>query len=840
MGCDSGGQGDERAGLLSWSPTHHTTPLTPLVGRVTRLIAVSLALVAAVLVAPGPSVAAETNPIVVENTRQGTSAWRITRPGDALAKQIKGYADRSSVAQGETIRFHVSVNTAQTFSIDFYRMGYYGGQGARLVGSSGTLNGSPQSYPPLDTNTGFVEYSWPISYQLTPTTDWVSGVYLAKLTNAQGFQNYIPFVVSDDRRADVLFQRPTLTEAAYNNFPAVDPSTPGYNPNNPAHVGKSVYDYNSYGPNTLTGTTRAVKVSLNRPFDGIGDGLFLNWEYDLLVWMEKEGYDITYTTNEKVHADPASLRPHKVFVSPGHDEYWTSEMFSAAEAARDGGVGLGFFGANSAYNQVRLEPSGSGTPNRTLVVYKQANLDPIADPSLKTVRFREVSRAEQTLVGVQYIDFNSFSNSDFRPINTDHWIYSGSGLSTSSAVNDIVGYEVDGFDPAYPAPVGPQTLLGDSPFLASSGATVRSNASIYQAPSGAWVFGSGTMSWSWALSRSGYVDNGIQTMTRNLMAAFLTGSGGGGGGGGGSCGPLTQEAENGTINGNRIVVGNDTNASGGQYIHLPDGSGNYWNGPDDNARIDYCFDVTTPGTYRIAGNVHTLTNYSDSFYLTADGTPTTGHLWDVRVNQSYLTDHLNDRNTGTDPVELDLTAGQHTISVHGREDGTRLDTISLELITPTPDGGGGGGGGGGSCGPLTQEAENATLSGNFVVRNSAGASGGSYIVAPEGTGSLWNGPDETHKAEFCFTVSSPGRYNIEGLVRGTGPQSDSFYVKVDGGPPAGYTWFTYVTSSLRPLLVTDYPSNDTVSVNLSSGDHTVTIYVREDGTWLDVLRLVPA
>jgi hypothetical protein len=132
------------------------------------------------------------------------------------------------------------------------------------------------------------------------------------------------------------------------------------------------------------------------------------------------------------------------------------------------------------------------------------------------------------------------------------------------------------------------------------------------------------------------------------------------------------------------------------------------------------------------------------------------------------------------------------------------------------------------------------LSGNFVVQNSAAASGGSYIIAPEGTGSLWNGPDEAHKAEFCFTVSSPGTYNIEGLVRGTGPQSDSFYVKLDGGPAVGYTWFTFVTSSLRPLLVTDYPSNDTVSVNLSSGDHTVTIYVREDGTWLDALSLVPA
>jgi CheY-like chemotaxis protein len=68
---------------------------------------------------------------------------------------------------------------------------------------------------------------------------------------------------------------------------------------------------------------------------------------------------------------------------------------------------------------------------------------------------------------------------------------------------------------------------------------------------------------------------------------------------------------------------------------------------------------------------------SDSFYVTIDGTPANGYLWDVNQNTSYAADHISDRG-GPDPIEIQLTAGQHTIDIHGREPDTRLDTITLE------------------------------------------------------------------------------------------------------------------------------------------------------------------
>ena len=61
------------------------------------------------------------NPIVLENQQPGSSGWCWSNLANDVAGQIKGYASASSVNQNENITFHVTVNPAQTFTIDFYR-----------------------------------------------------------------------------------------------------------------------------------------------------------------------------------------------------------------------------------------------------------------------------------------------------------------------------------------------------------------------------------------------------------------------------------------------------------------------------------------------------------------------------------------------------------------------------------------------------------------------------------------------------------------------------------------------------------------------------------------------
>ncbi len=58
-------------------------------------------------------------------------------------------------------------------------------------------------------------------------------------------------------------------------------------------------------------------------------------------------------------------------------------------------------------------------------------------------------------------------------------------------------------------------------------------------------------------------------------------------------------------------------------------------------------------------------------------------MWDVLQNTSYQKDYVNDRD-GADPVEVWLPAGENTVSVYLREDGTRLDSIELEPVATVP------------------------------------------------------------------------------------------------------------------------------------------------------------
>jgi hypothetical protein len=126
-------------------------------------------------------------------------------------------------------------------------------------------------------------------------------------------------------------------------------------------------------------------------------------------------------------------------------------------------------------------------------------------------------------------------------------------------------------------------------------------------------------------------------------------------------------------------IGFDPAASGGQYIHVPNGTGTRFSGPDENHKISYTFYVSVAGTYRIKGAVHAANSDDDSFWIRVNDSPTGGYLWDALQNSGYQQDYVNDRY-GVDPVEVSLEEGPNTVTVYLREDGTRLDKIELESV----------------------------------------------------------------------------------------------------------------------------------------------------------------
>jgi hypothetical protein len=463
---------------------------------------------------------ANLSPVAIENQQPGSGAWAMWvggMPADDVNKQIKGYASATSVNKGDSITFYVSVAPAQTYTIDIYRMGYYQGVGGRLLQSAGPLQGVQQPLCPADLNTGLIECNWSASYTLAVPTAWTSGIFLAKLTSSAGFQNWITFVVRDDARtAGLLYAQPANTYQAYNNYP------------NDNATGKSIYNFNSFGAPTVSGTARAVKVSWNRPYADRGAGQFFNWEYNFVRWIERSGYDVKYATSVDTHQHSDRLLGSKGFLSIAHDEYYSKEMYDGLETARAGRVHLAFFGANGVYWQVRFEPSPlTGVADRVMVGYKDRTTDPVQGPTT-TVQFRDpfINRPEQTLMGVQFNGQIAFDapKAPFVVKNSSSWVYTGTGVRDGDQIPGIVGYEMDGSTASAPLPgaIGATyEILSESPYTDSGGAAVVSNATIYQAPSGAWVFGAGTTGWAYGLDLDGTADPRIQRMTSNILDRFV-------------------------------------------------------------------------------------------------------------------------------------------------------------------------------------------------------------------------------------------------------------------------------------------------------------------------------
>jgi hypothetical protein len=473
-----------------------------------------------VLTACGPTTTSQ-NPIQTENVRASTTSWGILHLS-TTGHRIEGYADQTSVDAGGRIGLYVNVDPPSPYSVDVFRMGWYGGLGARQIVRVANLSGTTQPACPMDAARGTVSCTWARSYSLAVPTDWASGVYLARLTRSDGYQRYIVFVVRNDAGTSaLLFQTSVLTYQAYNDW-----------------GGRSLYGGN---PGTTEGgaAIRAYAVSFDRPYSrGFGAGDFFFWEYPMLRWLEANGYDVSYETDVDTALAPDLLLHHKAILSVGHDEYWTRSMRDNVEYARDHGVSLGFFGGNIAFWQARLESSATGS-QRIMVCYKDKTLDPAYGQSndLVTVKWRDplINRPEQTLIGQMWESwFHPPTSFALKPINTQSWPYVGTGVHDGDSIANMVGYEYDRVFTDVPTPSG-LVILASSPVVNVNGTASVSNVTLYTAPSGARVFSAGSIQWSWGLDDQGLhtgidvwsthhtATDAVRRLTSNILDNFING-----------------------------------------------------------------------------------------------------------------------------------------------------------------------------------------------------------------------------------------------------------------------------------------------------------------------------
>ncbi|MBD2335808.1 DUF4082 domain-containing protein [Calothrix sp. FACHB-156] len=449
-----------------------------------------------------------TNPIVAENCLPGNPAseWDISGIGDT---SIQGFATDISYNRGQLVNFKIQTNATQ-YRLDIYRMGYYGGQGARKVDSVSVTRTQAQNQPACLTNatTGLVDCgNWAVSASWTIPANATSGIYFAKVVRQNtGGASHIVFIVRDDTStSDLLFQTSDTTWQAYN----------------------------SYGGNSLyqgSPASRAYKVSYNRPFntrivDNGQDWLF-NAEYPMVRWLEANGYNVSYFTDVDSDRLGDLIRNHKIFLSVGHDEYWSKQQREKVEAARNAGVHLAFFSGNEIFWKTRWENSidPSGTAYRTLVCYKETkdnqliqSQSPIWTGTWRDPRFSppaDGGRPENALSGTIF-EVNGGTRAIQVPAadgkmrfwrNTN--IANLPAGSTATLTDGTLGYEWDedvdnGFRP--PGLIKLSTTVANNvEILQDYGSTYANgtathNLTLYKHSSGALVFGSGTIQWPWGL-----------------------------------------------------------------------------------------------------------------------------------------------------------------------------------------------------------------------------------------------------------------------------------------------------------------------------------------------------
>ena len=338
------------------------------------------------------------NKIMAENLLEGSSSteWDVVGAGSPA---IQGFATAMSVNAGETVEFKVMTD-ASAYRFDLYRMGFYSGLGARKIVSFPPSAALPQAQPApaFDAATGLLDCgTWSLSAEWAVPVDATSGIYFAVLVREDGVEgrSHIVFVVrNDDDHADVLFQTSDTTWQAYNSY------------------GDSCL----YEAFTTTGR-RSAKVSYNRPFSTRSNESGADWvfnaEYPMVRWLEQNGFDVTYCSGIDTDRRGQSLRDHRVFLSVGHDEYWSGDQRANVEAARDAGVSLAFLSGNEVYWKVRWEDSidGLATPYRTMVCYKETSDGAKSDPTptwtgtWRDARFSPPSdggRPENSLTGTMF------------------------------------------------------------------------------------------------------------------------------------------------------------------------------------------------------------------------------------------------------------------------------------------------------------------------------------------------------------------------------------------------------------------------------------------------------
>lgn len=367
---------------------------------------------------------------------------------------LHAYCWPQSVAPGEGAPLHVSTD-APNFDIEVARQGTR----SEVVWRAEGVRGTEQPTPAEASASGC---GWSPSIEIPVGEDWRSGYYAVTVT--AGVESVDAFLVvrPGPRRSTILMVLSTTTWNAYNDWGGPQLYTGGT---------QVAFD-RPMAPGFLTKpepARRKMQPQLDREalwfFEwaeplGVsvwsGGAGWYDRERPFLAWAERKGFEVDVAVSQDLEQHPEVLEGHRMFLSVGHDEYWSWGMRDAVEAFTGAGGNAAFFSGNTCYWQVRLEDEG-----RTMVGHKYGADD---DPVLGTDRERfltgawidrRVGRPEFSTTGLsfsrggyaRYGMATPRSSGAYTVWRPEHWAFEGTGLAYGDALglaHEIVAYEVDG------------------------------------------------------------------------------------------------------------------------------------------------------------------------------------------------------------------------------------------------------------------------------------------------------------------------------------------------------------------------------------------------------------
>ena len=429
------------------------------------------------------------------------SLWAGINTG---SRDLKGYAWPLSAAPGEVIEFKVSGRGSG--EAKFFRHKANAQRVTSILMGSEDFDPEVQSTLAEPWRNGA---GWSTSFRLTIPDGWPSGIYSAKLTDREGDESHITFIVkpAPDRRSGLAVLANVNTWLAYNNW--------------------------GEGGKYPSGGSKA-RVSFLRPNPGaspVSGKLHLTrGELWILGWLEDEGYQPDVYTDIDFH-NGAVHGAYKTLVLSTHPEYWSKEMYLNLHEFLDRGGSIVYFGGNGIFE------NGEYTADQTGMVFRAgveegpraAALFHRLDPPMPERALLGVATARCAVRGSAY---------EVQRAGADHEFFRGTDLRRGEAFGDVglntgcsmcngkaSGWEVDtrdgtpltgcgrdlaGFEDSSEPPRGLSILARGIADEEGMGADMT----YYEHHGGGFVFSAGSITFGGSL----VVDPKIQQIVRNALA----------------------------------------------------------------------------------------------------------------------------------------------------------------------------------------------------------------------------------------------------------------------------------------------------------------------------------